>query len=88
MIDPREVASRVPACPKCGEQHYTYVMKPGLPLAVETIRCAQCGANILRAYRAAQPTMFGITTSKLDRLALVVGVALVVVLAVRFLIAR
>lgn len=38
MIEPREVARHVPACPRCGEKHYTYVMGSGLPLKVQKIR--------------------------------------------------
>ena len=88
MIEPRDVAARVPACPKCGEKHFTYVMGSGLPLKVEKIRCAQCGANILRAYHAAQPTRFGVTVGQLDRLALLVGALLLAVLLLRFFLSR
>ncbi|HEX5006996.1 MAG TPA: hypothetical protein VFV70_07770 [Hyphomonadaceae bacterium] len=88
MIDPRDVAGRVPSCPRCGEKHYTYVMAAGPPPKVEKIRCAHCGANILRAYRSAQPTFFGLTIGKLDRLALLTGVALLVLLAVRLFFVR
>jgi ribosomal protein S27AE len=45
MIEPRGVTSRVPSCPRCGEKHYTYMMASGLPLKIEKIRCAQCGAG-------------------------------------------
>ena len=88
MIEPRDVAARFPACPKCGEAHFTYVMSESLPLNVEKIRCAQCGANILRAYRAAQPAPFGFTVGQLDRLALAVGTLLLAVLLLRFFFAR
>lgn len=81
LIDPRKVASRIPACPKCRERHFTYVMREGLPLRVHKIRCAQCGANILRAYRRAQPAGFGLTVGQLDWLALVVGLMLLLALA-------
>lgn len=47
------------------------------------IRCAQCGADILRAYRETQPAFFGLTVGQLDRLALVVGAALLIVLLIR-----
>lgn len=85
MIDPREVARRVPVCPKCGETHYTYVMASDLPLSASKIRCAQCGCNILRAYRAAAPAPFGLTVGQLDRLAVLFGAALLAVLLIRFL---
>jgi hypothetical protein len=82
MIEPRDIASRVPMCPKCGDRHFTYVMGSGLPLKVKKIRCAQC-ANILRACRAAQPAPFGLTVGQLDRLALIVGTVLLAVILLR-----
>lgn len=88
MIEPRDVAARVPECPKCGEKHFTYVMGSGLPLKVEKIRCAQCGANILRAYRAAQPALFGFTVGQLDRWGLIAGALLVAVLLLRLIFVR
>lgn len=88
MIEPRDVAARIPACPRCGEKHFTYVMGSGLPLQVEKIRCAQCGANILRAYRAAQPAPFGFTVGQLDRLARILGVLLLAVLLLRLVFAH
>jgi predicted RNA-binding Zn-ribbon protein involved in translation (DUF1610 family) len=88
MIEPRDVAARIPVCPKCGEKHFTYVMSAGLPLKVEKIRCAQCGANILRAYRAAQPAPFGLTVGQLDRLAVIVGALLLGALLLRLFFAR
>lgn len=88
MIDPRDVARHVPACPRCGEGHYTYVMAGDLPPRVQKIRCAQCGANILRAYRQSQPALFGFTVGQLDRLAVLLGVALLILLAIRLLIGR
>lgn len=88
MIEPRDVAARIPACPRCGEKHFTYVMGSGLPLQVEKIRCAHCGANVLRAYRAAQPAPFGFTVGQLDRLALIAGVLLLVAFLLRLVFAR
>lgn len=86
MIEPCEVARRVPACPECGEKHYTYVMASGLPLKMRKIRCAQCGANILRVFRNAQLTPFGFTVGQLDRLAILFGVALLAALIIRFVV--
>jgi hypothetical protein len=88
LINPRDVASRISACPKCGERHYTYVMREGLPLTVHKIRCAHCGTNILRAYRRAQPAGFGLTVGQLDRFALAVGVMLLIALAAQHLVSR
>lgn len=75
VIEPRDVATRVRQCPKCGTAHYTFEMHQGLPLRVKAIRCAQCGANILRAYKARAPTPLGLTVRQLDRLLLISGAA-------------
>jgi hypothetical protein len=87
-FDPRDVAGRVPACPKCGEKHYTYEMAPNLPLKVKKIRCAQSGADILRAFLDAEPNGFGFTIGQLNRLALWVGVALLAVFLLQFFLSR
>lgn len=82
MIQPRDVAARVRQCPACGCDHYTCEMAPGLPLQIKAIRCDQCGADILRAYRAAAPAFFGLTMGQLDRLAMASGIVVVVLAAI------
>lgn len=84
-IDPREVAARIRKCPTCGSDHYVIELAEGLPPKIRALRCAACGADILRAYRAAAPTPFGITIGQLDRLVLLTGAAFAVVMLFRFL---
>lgn len=49
---PREVASRIPKCPACGHTRYEATMLPsGTKLRLDAIRCRQCKADILAAYR-------------------------------------
>ena len=81
MIDPKDIAARIPVCPMCQTAHYAMEMSPGLPPKVKALRCAKCGADILRAYRRLQPVAFGLTLDAIDRLLIATGAALVVALA-------